>query len=153
MNKLKDGRVAVGAPNSKARDRMYHHSATTEDLCPLCSAPLSSGCEEPRCCSDCGAWVGRFTDDDIVRRGLPHDVFGLLHDIAYHHYGRDPFDYMRRARACLKQGNPVIEVLQCKSCLKLAISVDGQRKSTEGQQGHGGTKCAGQWSVLAHLGS
>ena len=42
-----------------------------------------------------------FNDDDIVRRDIPQDVFGLLHDLAYDHEGRDRSQYMNRARQLL----------------------------------------------------
>ena len=44
-----------------------------------------------------------FTDDDIRRTGLPKDVFGILHDLAYHHEGRDVWDYVKRAQAALRK--------------------------------------------------
>jgi len=43
----------------------------------------------------------RFTDDSIRRKDLPRDVFELLHDICYHHEGRDVGDYVKRAQAAL----------------------------------------------------
>ena len=43
-----------------------------------------------------------FNEDDIRRSGLPKDVFGILHDLAYHHQGRDVWDYVRRAQAALR---------------------------------------------------
>lgn len=41
------------------------------------------------------------------------------------------------------------EVLQCYHCQKLAISIDNVRQTTTGERGHGSSKCAGQWRVLA----
>jgi hypothetical protein len=42
-----------------------------------------------------------------------------------------------------------IEVLCCKNCRRLVISIDSIRQTTDGPDGHGGSKCAGQWRVLA----
>ena len=47
----------------------------------------------------------RFNDDMIRRYGLPKDVFSLIHDLAYHHSGRDIWDYVRRAQAILRLEN------------------------------------------------
>lgn len=44
-----------------------------------------------------------------------------------------------------------IEVLRCKHCGRLAISIDDTRQTTDGPEGHGGSKCAGQWKVLAFV--
>jgi hypothetical protein len=43
-----------------------------------------------------------------------------------------------------------IEVLQCKDCNRLVVSVDDERVPTRSRagQGHGGYKCSGQWTVL-----
>lgn len=43
-----------------------------------------------------------------------------------------------------------IEVLKCKSCGALAISVDDTRLTTNSRawDGHGSGKCAGQWTVM-----
>jgi len=43
-----------------------------------------------------------FSEDDIRRDGLPADVFGLLHDLCYHHDGRDVWNYVRRAQEMLR---------------------------------------------------
>ena len=43
-----------------------------------------------------------FNEDEIRRSGLPSDVFGILHDLAYHHEGRDVWDYVRRAQVALR---------------------------------------------------
>ena len=50
-----------------------------------------------------------FTDDSIRRDDLPRDVFELLHDICYHHDGRDVGDYVRRAQAALSVAPPETE--------------------------------------------
>ena len=42
-----------------------------------------------------------------------------------------------------------IEVLKCKDCGWLVISVDDVRQTTDGPSGHGGSKCSGSWRVLA----
>jgi hypothetical protein len=57
------------------------------------------------------AWLGapdvaRFNDDDIRREGLPEDVFGLLHDLAYHRYGRDIYSYVSGAQEILRGAEP-----------------------------------------------
>lgn len=44
-----------------------------------------------------------FNEDMIVRRRLPADVRSLLHDLCYHHRGRDVFGYVRRAQDILKR--------------------------------------------------
>ena len=45
----------------------------------------------------------RFSEDDIRRDGLPKDVFGLLHDLCWHHDGRDVWNYVRRAQEMLRK--------------------------------------------------
>lgn len=43
-----------------------------------------------------------------------------------------------------------IEVLQCKHCHQLSLSVDNHRlPNIGGPKAHKGPKCRGQWSVLA----
>jgi len=44
-----------------------------------------------------------FTEDDIRRNDLPRDVFVILHDLCYHHEGRDVWDYVRRAQDALRK--------------------------------------------------
>ena len=44
----------------------------------------------------------RFNEDQIRRVGLPMDVFGLIHDLCYHHDGRDVNNYVERAQAILR---------------------------------------------------
>lgn len=44
-----------------------------------------------------------FNDDMIQRRGLPQDVFELIHDLCYHVESRDFYDYVRRAQKILKR--------------------------------------------------
>lgn len=43
-----------------------------------------------------------FNDDMIRRSGLPGDVMGLIHDLCYHHEGRDVSNYVMRAQEILK---------------------------------------------------
>ena len=45
--------------------------------------------------------LAKFTEDSIRRKGLPRDVFLLLHDLCYDHEGRDRRSYMLRAQAIL----------------------------------------------------
>lgn len=49
-----------------------------------------------------------------------------------------------------EMGQPKIEVLECKHCGRLAISVDDTRITTHSWagRGHGGGKCAGAWTIL-----
>jgi hypothetical protein len=42
-----------------------------------------------------------FNDDMIRRIGLPRDVMGLIHDLCYHHEGRDVDGYVKRAQRIL----------------------------------------------------
>lgn len=42
-----------------------------------------------------------FNDDMIRRSGLPPDVMSLLHDLCYHHEGRDVWSYVNRAQLAL----------------------------------------------------
>lgn len=46
--------------------------------------------------------VSEFNEDMIERDGLPKDVFGLIHDLCYHHDGRDVNNYVQRAQEILK---------------------------------------------------
>jgi hypothetical protein len=52
----------------------------------------------------------KFTEDQIRRTDLPHDVFGLIHDLCYHHDGRDVNNYVQRAQDILrkKPGQPML---------------------------------------------
>ena len=45
-----------------------------------------------------------FNEDQIAAKAheLPDDVFGLLHDLAYHHAKRLTPDYVRRAQRILR---------------------------------------------------
>lgn len=43
----------------------------------------------------------RFNDDLIRRRDIPVDCFMLLHDLCYHHEGRDVQSYVLRAQQIL----------------------------------------------------
>jgi hypothetical protein len=43
----------------------------------------------------------KFNDSMIRRHNLPEDVFGLIHDLAYDHAGRDRWQYRGRARRIL----------------------------------------------------
>ncbi len=45
-----------------------------------------------------------FSDDNIRREDIPRDAFDLLHDLCYHHEGRDVHDYVRRAQEILSKG-------------------------------------------------
>jgi hypothetical protein len=51
-----------------------------------------------------------FNDDMIHRSDLPEDVFGLLHDLCYHHDGRDVSDYVSRAREILRRHDRHLKV-------------------------------------------
>lgn len=44
-----------------------------------------------------------FNDGLIRRHDLPEDVFGLIHDLAYDHEGRDRWQYRTRAQEILKR--------------------------------------------------
>jgi len=44
-----------------------------------------------------------FTEDQIRRTDLPHDVFDLVHDLCYHHEGRDVSNYVARAQQILRK--------------------------------------------------
>jgi hypothetical protein len=44
----------------------------------------------------------KFNEEMIKREGLPVDVFRLIHDLCYHHAGRDVASYVKRARQILK---------------------------------------------------
>lgn len=44
----------------------------------------------------------RFNEDQICRNDLPRDVFVLLHDLCYHHDGRDVWNYVERAQNILR---------------------------------------------------
>lgn len=46
--------------------------------------------------------VTHFNDALIKRHDLPADVFGLIHDLAYDHEGRDRWQYRNRAQEILK---------------------------------------------------
>lgn len=48
-----------------------------------------------------------FSEEDIRRNGLSADVFGLIHDLAYDHEGRERFQYRTRAQAILRAASPV----------------------------------------------
>lgn len=45
----------------------------------------------------------KFNDNMIRRTGLPKDVMCLIHDLCYHHDGRDVYNYVERAQAILKR--------------------------------------------------
>lgn len=47
--------------------------------------------------------MSRFNEDMIRRGKIPHDIFSILHDLCYHHEGRDVWDYVRRAQEALKR--------------------------------------------------
>ena len=47
----------------------------------------------------------RFNEDMITRTDIPHDVFTLIHDLAYDHEGRDRFQYRTRAQQLLMASN------------------------------------------------
>jgi len=49
------------------------------------------------------AQLMKFSDGDIRRDGLPHDVFELLHDLCYDHIGRDRESYQLRAQQILSR--------------------------------------------------
>jgi cephalosporin hydroxylase len=44
-----------------------------------------------------------FNEDRICRNDIPKDVFGLIHDLAYDHEGRDRWQYRDRAQALLSR--------------------------------------------------
>lgn len=44
-----------------------------------------------------------FNEDMIRRRRLPADVAALVHDLCYHHDGRNVWTYVRRAQEILKR--------------------------------------------------
>lgn len=49
----------------------------------------------------------RFNDDMIRRRDLPVDCFLLLHDLCYHHEGRDVNGYVLRAQKILRSAKDI----------------------------------------------
>jgi cephalosporin hydroxylase len=55
-----------------------------------------------------------FNEDKIVRNDIPKDVFGLIHDLAYDHEGRDRWQYRDRAQALLshQQSTPTQEAIE-----------------------------------------
>lgn len=46
-----------------------------------------------------------FNEDMIARTDIPRDVFGLIHDLAYDHKGRERFQYRSRAQKLLMSAN------------------------------------------------
>lgn len=45
---------------------------------------------------------GSFNENMIKREGLPIDVFRIIHDLCYHHDGRDIASYVKQARKILR---------------------------------------------------
>lgn len=56
-------------------------------------------------CRPCLDILRAFNEDMIARSDLPKDAHQLIHDLAYHHDGRNICDYVTRAQVILKTPN------------------------------------------------
>ena len=45
----------------------------------------------------------RFNENMIRRGDIPADAMALIHDLCYHHDGRDVWQYVKRAQQILKR--------------------------------------------------
>lgn len=72
----------------------------------------------------------KFTEDDIRREGLPVDVFRLIHDLCYHHDGRDVWNYVKRAQEILKSKGDTLFPVKRGYKFKVSWLPDGRNECT-----------------------
>ena len=83
----------------------------------------------------------RFTEADIKRTDLPRDAFLLIHDLCYHHDGRNVYTYVRAAQEILRKSNG-------EAGDRLKEIRERERKATKGPWNDSGRYINGDGHVL-----